>query len=111
MGCRVPLSVEAEYRGVAAPYEFKAADGDKVNVGPKLKFEVELPDGDVTLFPVSQSALDNATPPFDAATLKRGDRVRLDGLVNWKGGEPKGDSYFQVLTCVPAKPVQVPRAA
>jgi hypothetical protein len=99
MALRLEMPAEAEYRGVAAGYEFVSEHGETVPVAPKLKFEVEQSDGDVALLPLSQSGLDRATPPFDAATLKKGDRVVLDLLVCWKGAEPKGDSYVQVLGC------------
>lgn len=78
---RLPLSFTAEYRGVAPSGEFRNDAGEQIAYGEKLKFEVELPNGDVSIVPVSAKALDRATPPIDWKSLKKGDVVELAGVV------------------------------
>ena len=76
---RIPLSLKAEYRGVAPGGDFVNDAGEKIEYGEKLKFEVELPNGDVSIVPVSLKALDEVLA-IDAHTLKRGQVVELSGV-------------------------------
>jgi hypothetical protein len=101
-GLRIPVELSGvEFRGVAAPFEFPDREtGEVVSVGPKLKFELELPDGDVALLPVPSSQLEKCSPPVDYTTLKRGQRFVALLEVVWKGAEPKGESYVRVTSLV-----------
>src|SRR4051794_33357911 len=78
---RLPLTISAEYRGVAPGGDFVNDAGEQIVYGERLKFEVELPNGDVSIVPVSLKALDKCVPPIDAKSLKRGDVVELEGVV------------------------------
>lgn len=94
---RLPVAVEAEYRGVAAPSEFVAKDtGETINVSAKLKFEYDTFDGDVEMLVVSASQFDKVQGAPDYQTLKRGDSMVLLGLVVLQERGSDRDSYFRL---------------
>src|SRR5262245_10160625 len=82
---RIPVTFDAEYRGVAPAGEFKDDSGELVEFSEKLKFEVELPNGDVAIVPVGIQALDKCIPPIDGLALVKGDRVTFTGMVGGDG--------------------------
>jgi hypothetical protein len=94
---RIPVEVEAEYRGIAAASEFVARDtGETVQVPPKLKFEYDTFDGDVEMLVVSGSQFDKVQGAPDYQSLKRGDRMTLLGLVVLQDRGSDRDSYFKL---------------
>jgi hypothetical protein len=94
---KLPVAVEAEYRGVAAASEFVARDtGETIQVPPKLKFEYDTFDGDVEMLVVSGSQFDKTQGAPDFNTLKRGDRMVLLGLVILQDRGSDRDSYFKL---------------
>jgi len=91
---QLPVLCFAEYRGAAPPGTFVNSEGEKIEFGPKLKFEYETHEGDVVLIPLSSSQLDTAAD-FDVQMLDKGQRVRLEGLVTLQDrGSPRG-SFFR----------------
>lgn len=91
------VSVEAEYRGVAAASEFVARDtGEKVQVPAKLKFEYDTFDGDVQMLVISASQFDKVQGAPDFAKLKRGERMTLSGFVVLQDRGSDRDSYFKL---------------
>jgi hypothetical protein len=94
---RIPVEVDAEYRGIAAASEFVARDtGETVQVPPKLKFEYDTFDGDVEMLVVSGSQFDKVHGAPDYKNLKRGDRMVLLGLVVLQDRGSDRDSYFKL---------------
>lgn len=94
---RIPVVVEAEYRGIAAASEFVARDtGEKVQVPPKLKFEYDTFDGDVEMLVVSGAQFDKVQGAPDYKALHRGDRMTLVGLVVLQDRGSDRDSYFRL---------------
>ncbi|HEX5307824.1 MAG TPA: hypothetical protein VFW38_01960 [Solirubrobacteraceae bacterium] len=94
---RVPVAVDAEYRGVAAASEFTARDtGERIQVPAKLKFEYDTAEGDVEMLVVSASQFDKAQGAPDFNALKRGDRMVLVGLVVLQDRGSDRDSYFKL---------------
>lgn len=85
---RIPFGCEAEYRGQAPEGKFTNQEtGEVVEYGPKLRFEVDLPDGDVETITIRLKQLDDVSD-FDAGKLKKGERVFLEGVVeeaSWEG--------------------------
>jgi len=79
---------DAEFRGVGRGGEFVNESGENVTFTEGLRFEVELPDGDVSVVTLRSSALDKCSPPIDWKTLKKGDRVRITGEIG-------GDYYLR----------------
>jgi hypothetical protein len=78
---RVPFFVDAEYRGVAPAGEYHDREsGETRQRQPVLKFEVQMPDGDVETLELRGSACDEASD-FDPQTLKRGEFVTIAGVV------------------------------
>lgn len=109
---RLTVGLDCEYRGVQPGGEFedRQEPGKMISYGPKLKFESESPDGDVSLIALRGSDLDKCVPPFDHTQLVKGDRLRMTVLI--VVGERDGDrSYFQPLSVEYAdasvKPVKV----
>lgn len=102
MSQRLPVSVVAEYRGSKQASKFTKRDtGEVVDVAEKLKFEYVWDDGEPDVIEVAITALDRATPPFDAGKLKKGDMVRLVGeaVIQDRGVIDK-NSYFSLRSCV-----------
>jgi hypothetical protein len=94
---RLPVEVEAEYRGIAAASEFVARDsGERVQVPPKLKFEYDTFDGDVEMLSISGTQFDKVQGAPDYTSLKRGDRLILLGLVILQDRGSDRDSYFKL---------------
>ncbi len=94
---RLPVEVEAEYRGIAAASEFVARDtGERVQVPPKLKFEYDTFDGDVEMLSISGAQFDKVQGAPDYNTLKRGDRLVLAGLAILQDRGSDRDSYFKL---------------
>ncbi len=94
---KLPVAVDAEYRGVAAASEFVARDtGETIQVPPKLKFEYDTFDGDVEMLVISGSQFDKVEGGPDYKTLKRGDRMVLVGLVVLQDRGSDRDSYFKL---------------
>lgn len=82
---RIPFGCRGEYRGVAPAGEFVNGEGEKVEFGRKLRFEVDLPDGDVETLTLRESDLDRVAD-FDVAQMKKGDQVQIEGIISY-GGE------------------------
>jgi hypothetical protein len=95
---RVPVDITAEFRGLSAAGQFKSREtGELVEIPPKFKFEVEVGLGDdVDLLVLSQSVLDKARSDFPIATLRRGEHVRLLGMVVLQDRGSDRDSYLSV---------------
>lgn len=112
MANRLPVQVAAEFRGLSAASEFTSREsGDRVEIPPKLKFEVEVGQGeDIELLVLSQTALDRAKADFSIASLRRGDRVELTGVVVLQDRGSDRDSYFSVLRVV-ALPDVAPKSS
>jgi hypothetical protein len=106
---RIPVSFEVEFRGLAPASEFVARDtGEKIEVPPKLKLELETFNGDVEMLQLSASQLDNTEGAPDYAKLKRGDRFTLCGLVVLQDRGSDRDSYLKVERVeMPAGPLKV----
>jgi len=82
---RVPFGFKAEYRGVKPSGEFLDDGGERVEYGPKLKFEIELPDGDVEVVGISAKSLDKVCE-FDCAKLAKGEVLWMEGVVAYGDG-------------------------
>lgn len=83
---RIPFGpIRVEYRGVAPAGEFVNDDRETVAYGPKLKFELPLPDGDVETVAIPQMKLDQVAD-FDVSKLTRGDEVMIEGVVSYGAG-------------------------
>jgi hypothetical protein len=94
---RIPVSFPVEYRGLAPASEFIARDtGEKVEVVPKLKLELETFNGDVEMLVLSSSQLDKTEGAPDYKTLKRGDRFTVCGVVVLQDRGSDRDSYLKV---------------
>lgn len=94
---KLPVAVEAEYRGIAAASEFVARDtGETIQVPPKLKFEYDTFDGDVEMLVVSGAQFDKVQGAPDYKSLKRGDRMVLLGLAVIQDRGSDRDSYFKL---------------
>lgn len=94
---KLPVAVEAEYRGVAAASEFVAKDsGETIQVPAKLKFEYDTFDGDVEMLVVSGSQFDRVEGAPDYAQLRKGERLTLIGLVVLQDRGSDRDSYFKL---------------
>jgi hypothetical protein len=103
---KLPVAVEAEYRGVAAASEFVARDtGETIQVPPKLKFEYDTFDGDVEMLVISGSQFDKTQGAPDFKTLQRGDRMVLLGLVVLQDRGSDRDSYFRLERVDKAPPM------
>lgn len=102
MAQKLTVPVTAEYRGVQAGGTFNDREtGAEVSFGPKLKFEVEDPTGDVALLAFREGDFDKASPPFDCSTLSKGDELEL--MLQVVIGDRDGDrSYLRVLSAQPA---------
>jgi len=98
MALRLPISLLAEFRGIAPSSEFTNGDGQRVEVPPKYKFEVELGEAgdDVDLMVLSERQLERASCDFPLATLRRGERVRITGVVNLQDRGSDRDSYLSI---------------
>lgn len=81
---RIPFACRGEYRGVAPAGQFVNNEGEKVEFGPKLKFEVDLPDGDIETLILRQTNLDQVAD-FNVAEMKKGDQVHIEGVVSYGG--------------------------
>lgn len=82
MNARIPVSFEAEYRGAQPAGEFNDEEtGATVGYTAGLRFEVDLPDGDVATVTVRQGKLDQVAD-FDSAALVKGERVEIVGSVS-----------------------------
>lgn len=99
MALLIPLIIEgAEYRGTdPSEGSFVNDEGATIEFGPKVKFELELPNGDVALLPVSGFALDRLEPAVDHKSFKRGERMGLDCVVSFRDNVPRGEAYVRVL--------------
>jgi hypothetical protein len=92
---RVPFQTVAEYRG-QSPAGTATIDGEAVDYTAGLKFEVDMPDGDVDVWTVRQAKLDEAGD-FDSAQLKKGDRVELTGMAT-VGTRDSERSFIRVVS-------------
>lgn len=99
---RLAVALRAEYRGMQPGGEFSDREtGETVEYSPKLKFENEGPDGDVSLLAFRLTDFDKCSPPFDASTLAKGDEVEM--VCQIVIGERNGDrSYIRPLSVMPA---------
>lgn len=99
---RLAVALRAEYRGQQPGGDFTDRQtGEVVTYGPKLKFENEGPDGDVSLLAFRESDFDKCSPPFDASTLAKGDEVEM--VCQIVIGERDSDrSYIRPLSVMPA---------
>jgi hypothetical protein len=95
---RIPFTTEAEYRGQAPAGSFKdSATGEEIDYAPGLRFEVDMPDGDVDTWTFRQNRLDEAAD-FNVGELKKGDKVVLTGDATC-GLKDKERSYVRVHSC------------
>lgn len=109
---RLPIEFTAEYRGQQPAGEFVRKDtGEVVSFPPKLKFEYETDDGDVTIVPIGATQLDKCEPAFDHAALKKGQVLRLSGFAILQDRGSDRDSYFAIQSVAYAdnevKPLKV----
>ena len=83
---RFPTEFVGDYRGHSAAGEFRDPDDPErvIEYGQGLKFEVDLPDGDVELVVIRINNLDPVAK-FDASKLVKGERVRIAGVVTSGG--------------------------
>lgn len=87
---RIPFGpIRVEYRGVAPAGDFVTDAGEKVEYGPKLKFELSLADGDVEVVVIGQKVVDKASD-FDSAQLVKGDELMVEGVVSYGTGKDGG---------------------
>ncbi len=95
---RLPWDRVLEFRGREAEgYSFTAKDtGEVVELAPMLRFEFETDDGDVGLVELRGSAFDKARGSIDYKDLKRGQKVRVQGVINLQDRGSGKDSYFSV---------------
>lgn len=111
---RFPFNMVVEYRGARAPSSFvKKETGATVDLPARLKFEYARDDGDVELLEVPASQLNKIEPPFDHASLKRGDQVRLEGevLLQPRGSDRESYPVFQRAVLVEAQPQALTRVS
>jgi hypothetical protein len=100
---RLPWDRVLEYRGREAEgYSFVSDKGERVDLAPMLRFEFETDDGDVGLVDIRASAFDNARALLEWQDLKRGDYVRVQGVINLQERGSGKDSYFSVKVVEPA---------
>ncbi len=100
---RLPWDRVLEYRGREAEgYSFVSDKGEKVDLAPMLRFEFETDDGDVGLVDLRASSFESARGAVDWQSLKRGDYVRVKGVINLQERGSGKDSYFSVKVVEPA---------
>lgn len=91
----VPLTLEAEYRGKVDSREYDFQDrstGERVQgaSAERVKFEYDVPGQEGVQLVVPIKAVDGAAD-FDVTSLKKGDRVTLEGTVHAaERGEDRG---------------------
>ena len=111
MPLTLPVSIDAEYRGVAPASEFADREtGETVELQPNLKFEYEDADGDVLLIPIRRNRVDEAAD-FDAETLSKGDRVHIEGRVTLADRGSGRESFFRVVAVRRIEPAARPARA
>lgn len=101
MASRIPVRLVAEFRGLTPPSQFTARDtAQVVQVPAKYKFEVALDaSDDVELLVLSETALERASD-WPLASLRRGDRVQIDGHVALQDRGSDRDSFLHVASVV-----------
>lgn len=108
---RIPVDLTVEYLGTKDASRFTRPTGEVVEVPQRVTFMYLADDGEVTLVPVSGAQLDKCQPPFDHASLSKGDTVRLHGLVVLQDRGSDRDSYFSVQRVDPVKSGKLAAAA
>jgi hypothetical protein len=100
---RIPFNFVGDYRGHSAGGEFVNEHGEKVAYSDGLKFEVDLPDGDVDLVVVRAEKLAKVAS-FNVGEMAKGQRVELMGVVT--SSEYQGQSRISmvVLSAALAQP-------
>jgi len=95
---RLPWDRVLEFRGREAEgYSFTNKEtGEVVELAPMLRFEFETDDGDVGLVELRGSAFDKARGTINYEDLKRGQKVRIQGVINLQDRGSGKDSYFSV---------------
>lgn len=102
MPMRLPVSLEVEYRGVKPQREYTLRETGEVRTASAvLKFEAELPDGDIALIEVAGTTLDRLRPAVDYKSFMRGQRFMLSGTAVIQDRGSDYDSYFAVTSCEP----------
>ena len=100
MPMRLPVSLEVEYRGVKPQREYTLREtGELRTASAVLKFEAELPDGDIALIEVAATTLDRLRPAVDYVTFARGQRFTMSGTAVIQDRGSEYDSYFAVTSC------------
>jgi hypothetical protein len=95
---RVPFGLTGEYRGVKPAGEWTTPEGEKRDFDAQLRFEVELPDGDVEVLGLRREELDHVAD-FDVAKMAKGDRVELSGVVSFGVGKKGPYCILDVMGC------------
>lgn len=112
---RFPFEFVGDFRGKAAGGDFVNDSGEKVEFSDGLKFEVDLPDGDVELVQIRQSKIDQvASASFDSGSLVKGDRIRFVGVLSSSSYEGSSRVSMRVLAATRetgSRPVPVPKRA
>lgn len=79
---QVPFILDAEYRGVRPGGSYTDREtGQERPYDPKLKFEVELPDGDVSTLELRAGDIDSLVDYDALKSLKKGDSVKVAGMI------------------------------
>jgi hypothetical protein len=98
---RVPFALTGEYRGVKPAGEWKTPEGEMRPFDAQLRFEVELPDGDIEVLGLRREELDKVAK-FDVEKMAKGDRVELQGVVSFGVGK---NGPYCILDVMGAEPV------
>jgi hypothetical protein len=107
---RVPFGLIGEYRGVKPAGTWTTTEGEQKDFGPQLRFEAELPDGDIEVLGLRQEELEKVAK-FDVAKLKKGERVHLSGVVSFGVGKKGPYCILDVMACEMAKPAALSGSA
>jgi hypothetical protein len=103
---RIPFNFVGDYRGHSAGGEFVNNDGERIEYSDGLKFEVDLPDGDVDLVVVRANKLAEVAA-FNLSTLSKGQRVAMVGVVTSSEYQGQSRVSMVVLKADLAEPVAV----
>jgi hypothetical protein len=103
---RVPFGLIGEYRGVKPAGEWKTPEGEMREFGAQLRFEVQLPDGDIEVLGLRQEELDKVAK-FDASKLEKGQSVHLSGVVSFGVGKKGAYCILDVMACEMASAASV----
>jgi hypothetical protein len=112
MPLRLPIALDAEFRGVKPPREYTIREtGERKLASAVLKFELERENGDVELIEVAGSTFDRMTPAVDYGSFQRGQRFALRGTAVIQDRGSDYDSYLAVESCEPVGKAAIRAAA